>query len=135
MTRQKGPYSSQDFGQTAIETAKDRLHDMADAAGGKVKDVASSAQEMAGDIADQAANTASRRRRRRSRSGLSSRNPSRSSPWRRSQAQHCSGSCSARSGRSRATNERRARDNLNVRSAFPRVIYLMTNHSIIGDQG
>ena len=54
MTRQKGPYSSQESGQTAIETAKDRLHDMADAAGGKVKDVASSAQEIAGDIADQA---------------------------------------------------------------------------------
>ena len=52
MTQQKSGYR-QDYVQ-GTDTAKDRVHEMADATTDKVKDVAENAQEMAGKVADQA---------------------------------------------------------------------------------
>ncbi len=54
MTQQEAGHASQSHGQTTAETAIDRLRDMADATGEKVKDVADRAQDMAGKVADQA---------------------------------------------------------------------------------
>jgi ElaB/YqjD/DUF883 family membrane-anchored ribosome-binding protein len=51
MTQQKSGYP---YGQNSTETAKDRLRDMADATGEKLKDAASGAQNMAERVADQA---------------------------------------------------------------------------------
>ena len=53
MTQQKSgdPHG---HGPRGVESEQDRLRDMADAAGDKMKDAAASAQEMAGNIADQA---------------------------------------------------------------------------------
>lgn|SRR5689334_1326743 len=53
MTQQKSG-SPQSYGQGGTEITKDRLRDMADTTGEKMKDAASSAQEMAGRVADQA---------------------------------------------------------------------------------
>ena len=48
MTQQKSTYE-----QGGIETAKDRLRDMADATGERVKDAAKTTEEMASKVADQ----------------------------------------------------------------------------------
>ena len=54
MTEQKAGYPSHGYGQTATEGAKDRLRDMADATGERVKETVDSAQEMTSTIAEQA---------------------------------------------------------------------------------
>ena len=54
MTEQKAGYPSHGYGQTATEGAKDRLRDIADAAGERVKETVDSAQEMTSTIAEQA---------------------------------------------------------------------------------
>jgi ElaB/YqjD/DUF883 family membrane-anchored ribosome-binding protein len=54
MTQQKAGDPSYGYGQTTTEGAKDRLRDMADAAGERVKETADSAQEMTSNIAEQA---------------------------------------------------------------------------------
>jgi ElaB/YqjD/DUF883 family membrane-anchored ribosome-binding protein len=51
MTQQKSGYP---IGQGGTESAKDRLRDMADATGERMKDAATSAQDMANRVADQA---------------------------------------------------------------------------------
>jgi ElaB/YqjD/DUF883 family membrane-anchored ribosome-binding protein len=54
MTQQKAGYPARGYGQATTEGAKDRLRDMADATGERMKETVDSAQEMAGNIADQA---------------------------------------------------------------------------------
>jgi hypothetical protein len=51
---QQKPTYAQGNDQGGIETAKDRLRDVADATGEGVKDAAKTTQEMAGKVADQA---------------------------------------------------------------------------------
>ena len=53
MTQQKSTHG-QSNDQGGIETAKDRLRDMADATGERVKDAAKTTEEMASKVADQA---------------------------------------------------------------------------------
>jgi ElaB/YqjD/DUF883 family membrane-anchored ribosome-binding protein len=51
MTQQKSGYP---YGQSSTETAKERLRDMADITGEKLKDAAAGAQDMAEKVADRA---------------------------------------------------------------------------------
>jgi ElaB/YqjD/DUF883 family membrane-anchored ribosome-binding protein len=54
MTHQNATDRFQGYGQTTTEGTKDRLRDIADAAGERIKETADSGQEIAGNLADQA---------------------------------------------------------------------------------